>query len=98
MVGKENESSRDQDKKGHDGGGREDAPNASFPKILHLKVTSRDLFGDDGGDEITGNDEEDIDPHKSAGESERGVEENDRNDCKRPESVDIGAVTEAFEA
>ena len=55
-----------------------------------------DLAGDDSGDEVAGDDEEDVDADEAAGsELEACVVEDDEQDGDRAHAVDVGAVARA---
>ena len=98
LMWEKDKSGPDEDAERHEGGGGKDSANAALPKSFHSEVTADDVFGDDGGDEVAGDDEENINAYKASGESERGVEEDHRNDCEGAEAVDIRTVAEVFQA
>jgi hypothetical protein len=80
--------------KGDQKGGWEDPTDASFPKAAVGEVTLHHFANDDAGDEVAGDDEENVDSHVASWKSESGVEENHGDDRKRAKAIDVRSITE----
>jgi membrane AbrB-like protein len=72
---------------------RTDAPYAAAIKISERKAARIGLVNNDPGDQEAGDHEEDVNANIPAGEfAESGMEEQDKQNCYRPEAVDVCTI------
>lgn len=77
----------------HDQQGRHDPPEPPLVETGQREPAIRGLVQDQAGDQVAGDDEEDVDPDEAAGESRGpGMEQHHRRDSQPPQAVEFGPV------
>jgi hypothetical protein len=95
VVGEEDVGAEGEGDEDHGEEGREDTPNPALVEGQEGEAAGLQVAQDDRGDQIAGDDEEHVDADEAAAEQRKaGMEEQDRQDGDRPQSVDVGAVAE----
>ncbi len=93
MVGDQQEPSRSETRGDHDDGGRHQPAGAPFEKAPVGETAVRGFAQDQQRDQITGNDEEDVDPDEAAAErGDAGMEQKYRQNRYRAQAIDIRPV------